>query len=108
MRLGAGRLLATGFVLLSTAWPVLAQAPSSRLALNEEVAEVGVSAGASALSGDVELKDGIAPQAGEGAPAVSGPIIAREARVVGAAARTRFIMDLSGPAAVSGFMLDEP
>lgn len=111
MRRGAGRLLVAGLLVLSAAWPALAQAPATRLALNEDVAEGAASAdGAStpALSGDTVLKDGIAPDEAAGASAVTGPIAAREARVVGDDARTRFIMDLSGPAAVSVFMLDEP
>ena len=38
----------------------------------------------------------------------AAPVVAREARVVGDGARTRFVMDLSGPSAVTVFTLDEP
>ncbi|BCP53060.1 N-acetylmuramoyl-L-alanine amidase [Kaistia sp. 32K] len=107
--------------MLSSTLLSAAQAPdSARLALGDEA--VAPDATAPAVTAPVDVpairgsaaQDPAAPDAATDttpssvAPVASGPVVAREARVVGDGSRTRFVMDLSGPAALSVFMLDEP
>lgn len=94
----AARWLGAGLFALASTIAAAAQSPqlASTEAVDTPAAVAPTEAGSPPSTGAAE------PQT------VPGPVVAREARVVGDGARTRFVMDLSGPAAVSVFMLDEP
>jgi N-acetylmuramoyl-L-alanine amidase len=104
---GAGRWLGAGFFVLFSALASAAQSPIDN-SVTSAISPVASTEGAETPAAIVPAPDN-APSLGATPPAVSGePVIAREARVVGDGSRTRFVMDLTGPSAVSVFTLDEP
>nr|WP_277614293.1 N-acetylmuramoyl-L-alanine amidase [Kaistia nematophila] len=112
VRHGLGRWLGAGCFILVSALASAAESPIDN-SITSAIAPAGSRPGdASPVS---QLPSRVAsPSAGDDPSAVvpavaeTAPVVAREARVVGDAARTRFVMDLTGPSAVSVFTLDEP
>ena len=101
-------MLGASFFVLFSALASAAPAPSDDAAATAE-SIAGEAAPAAALpSIQSEESDDAAPEAVASPAEPSLPVTAREARVVGDGARTRFVMDLSGPSVVSVFTLDEP
>jgi N-acetylmuramoyl-L-alanine amidase len=112
VRRGAVRLLAAGMFLCAATSAVWAQsAAATATVASDDASASAVLQNDAVLTGDAPLKSGIPAESsasGEAPAQKAEKLEAREARVVGDEARTRFIMDLSGPAAVSVFMLDAP
>ncbi|WEK48674.1 MAG: N-acetylmuramoyl-L-alanine amidase [Candidatus Kaistia colombiensis] len=109
-REGAGRWLGAGFIVLFSALTSAAQSPIDN-SVTSAISPVGTAVEDSAsvsATGGVDAPAVDRPSASAPLVAEAAPVVAREARVVGDGARTRFVMDLSGPSVVSVFTLDEP
>lgn len=108
----AGRWLCAGFLVLASS---LASAGQSQIDNNVTAAISPVEPTTEAAAGSTEKPAAVLPALESESSAEARPsgvkkaaVVAREARVVGDEARTRFVMDLTGPSVVSVFTLDEP